>query len=151
MYLEASDRLQRLGYVHYEISNFAQPGRESRHNLRYWTNADTIGAGVSAAGFQDGVRWKNTPKLQAYIDAGLGGKAPEREETSLPADELSREELMLRLRLRSGVDAQVVRRLGIPVLDTFLSKGWATELDGRFALRPSGWLMSNQLFQHFVS
>lgn len=150
MYMEASELLERLGYGHYEISNFARAGRESRHNLRYWLNADTLGAGVSAAGFRDGVRWKNTTRLQSYTEAGLAGRAPEREEVALPAGDLARETMMLALRLRSGVRAEDLRRLDIPDLDTFLAKGWATEAQGRFALRPSGWLVSNQLFQHFV-
>jgi oxygen-independent coproporphyrinogen-3 oxidase len=151
MYLEASDALTAAGYEHYEISNFARPGRASRHNLRYWTNADTIGAGVSAAGFLDGVRWKNTTRFADYIQAGLEGRAPDREETALPKDELDRETMMLNLRLRDGVDATALRRLQVPVLDTFLSKGWATEAAGKVRLNPAGWLVSNQLFQHFVS
>ena len=150
MYLDASTALVAAGFEHYEISNFARPGRASRHNLRYWTNADTIGAGVSAAGFLDGVRWKNTSRFADYVRAGLEGRAPEREETALPADERQRELMMLNLRLREGVDAATLRRMNVPVLDAFLRRGWATETAGRYRLNPSGWLVSNQLFQHFV-
>ncbi len=151
MYMEASSTLQARGYVHYEISNFCRPGRESAHNLRYWLNGDSIGAGVSAAGFCQGMRWKNTTRFQAYVESGMAGRAPEREELILSPDEQEREKLMLGLRLRTGVSAAALREMKIPTLDVFLSKGWASETDGRFVLTPSGWLVSNQLFHHFVT
>jgi len=151
MYLLASETLERAGFSHYEISNFCRPGRESLHNLRYWLNEDVIGIGVSAAGYRGGVRRKNTSKLQSYIERCLSGQLPEAEETALESNERGREDLMLRLRLRSGADASALRNAGVPNLDVFLSKGLADEVDGRFALRPAGWLLSNQLFQHLVS
>ena len=151
MYLLASETLERAGFSHYEISNFARPGRESLHNLRYWLNEDVIGVGVSAAGYRNGVRRKNTSKLHPYIEQCLAGTLPEAEETSLDLSERDREDLMLRLRLRSGADASALRNAGVPNLDVFLSRGLAIETDGRFALRPAGWLLSNQLFQHLVA
>ncbi len=151
MYLFASETLENAGFSHYEISNFARPGRESLHNLRYWLNEDVIGIGVSAAGYRAGVRRKNTTKLQSYIERCLAGQRPDAEETELASSERDREDLMLRLRLRSGADAAALRQAGVPNLDVFLSKGLAIEAEGRFALRPAGWLLSNQLFQHLVA
>jgi oxygen-independent coproporphyrinogen III oxidase len=151
MYLMASEMLGAAGFVHYEISNFARPGRESRHNLRYWLNQDVIGVGVSAAGYRNGVRRKNTPRLQSYLESCRAGRLPEADDVRLDDAERAREDLMLQLRLERGVDAAALRRSGVPNLDVFLSQGLAVEKDGRFALRPAGWLVSNQLFQHLVA
>lgn len=151
MYLLASERFSSAGFLHYEISNFAQPGRESKHNLRYWLNQDVIGVGVSAAGYRNSVRRKNTSQLQVYLERSLAGQATETEETLLDPTERDRENLMLQLRLRSGVDAGQLRRTGVPNIDLFLAHGLAEESAGRFTLRPAGWLVSNQLFQHLVA
>src|SRR4029450_11459048 len=59
MYLSGLDRMDRAGYVQYEISNVARPGRESRHNLKYWTDDEWLGFGCGAHSTRRGVRWKN--------------------------------------------------------------------------------------------
>ena len=151
MYLLASERLQAAGFIHYEISNFSRPGRESRHNLRYWLNQDVLGAGVSAAGYRDGVRRKNTSQLSVYLDRCLAGESAEIEQVALTPIAREHEDLMLQLRLRSGVEAEKLRVAGVPNLAFFVSQGLAEEAGGRFALRPAGWLLSNQLFQHLVA
>ena len=59
--------LKDAGYEHYEISNFALPGRKSQHNSLYWNMDDYIGCGLGASGFVDGTRYRNTPDLEEYI------------------------------------------------------------------------------------
>jgi oxygen-independent coproporphyrinogen-3 oxidase len=74
MYEAAIDRLGREGFEHYEISNWARPGRRCRHNLLYWHNARWWPLGPAAAGHIDGWRWTNVPRLDEYL--GSGGLPP---------------------------------------------------------------------------
>ena len=68
MYHQALEMLETAGYHHYEISNAAKPGRESRHNLRYWTMADYLGCGLGAHSYRDGVRSGNTEDFNTYLN-----------------------------------------------------------------------------------
>ncbi|MBQ9016489.1 MAG: radical SAM family heme chaperone HemW [Firmicutes bacterium] len=68
MYHEAIALLKQAGYVHYEISNTAYPGRESRHNLKYWSYEEYLGLGPGASSFFGGQRFKNHEKMNRYID-----------------------------------------------------------------------------------
>ncbi len=64
--------LKEHGYIHYEISNFSLPGKESKHNIRYWLQEFYIGAGISAWGFINFVRYENLPTIQGYIRGNVG-------------------------------------------------------------------------------
>lgn len=150
MYLLAAEQLKAAGYVHYEISNFAKPGKESQHNLRYWKNEDTIGVGIASASYLDGKRYKNTNRLKTYIDDCLGGRIPVREKTQLPSADVRKESIMLGLRLNQGVAVDVIEEMKIPMTSTFLARGLATVEKGMYSLTPQGWLLSNLLFQQLV-
>jgi len=79
MYAHTIDRLADAGLAHYEISNFARPGHESRHNLVYWTNDAYFGVGLGAARYVGGVRSVNTRDLGTYLrrlEAGLDATGP---------------------------------------------------------------------------
>ena len=69
MYHEAITLLKQAGYVHYEISNTAFPGKESRHNLKYWSYEEYLGLGPGASSFFGGKRFKNHEKMNRYIDS----------------------------------------------------------------------------------
>src|SRR5204863_5317974 len=73
MYLEAMARLDAAGYHQYEISNVAKPGRESRHNLKYWTDGEWLGFGCGAHSTRRAVRWKNLSSRTEYIAAVASG------------------------------------------------------------------------------
>ena len=99
MYELICDKLSMKKYNHYEISNFAKLGKESKHNLNYWHNNEYYGFGVGAHGYVHGVRYENTKSLTAYIKG----------ETLLKEEVLSKEdsmynELMLGLRLLDGIN-----------------------------------------------
>ena len=78
MYAPTIDRLGRAGLAMYEISNFARPGHESRHNLVYWANDAYFGFGVGAARYVRGVRSVNTRDLPAYLRRIEAGRAGDR-------------------------------------------------------------------------
>ena len=94
--------LERAGFEHYEISNFSQPGFESRHNLMYWDNAEYYGIGAGASGYVNGVRYKNHGPIRHYLSAVEEGNARITEE-HLSQKEQMEEEMFLGLRKKSGV------------------------------------------------
>jgi oxygen-independent coproporphyrinogen-3 oxidase len=123
------DRLTTAGYRWYETANFCRTdgGRDlrSRHNLAYWLGRDYVGLGIGAFSTVDGGRWRNTPRLSAYVSALAARRRPEREVEPLPLDVRRRERVMLGLRLDEpleldGLDAvlderglQRLQRLGL--------------------------------------
>ncbi len=101
------------GLEHYEISNFAQPGRRCRHNITYWKNAPYLGLGPGASRYLNGVRQTNRPDLQAYLDGVLTGKAPAATKERLTGRAAAAETLMLGLRMTEGVEMSgFLRRFG---------------------------------------
>jgi oxygen-independent coproporphyrinogen-3 oxidase len=104
MYEATRDRLALAGYEHYEISNWAKPGRASRHNLTYWRDGRWIGVGAGAASSYAGRRWKNTPVLERYISSVRERGLAARVEDEVP-DRRTRmmDFLTLGLRLGEGV------------------------------------------------
>lgn len=101
-YLSCVERLAALGYRQYEISNFAKPGYEGRHNLLYWNCRDYIGVGVSAAGCLSGKRFSTPPGLQSFLNE----KAEYVEEGACTAEDF----IMLQLRLVSGLSLSALQR-----------------------------------------
>ena len=103
-------RLTEAGYRWYETANFAlspelDGGRDlrSKHNLAYWLGRDYLGVGVGAVSTIDAVRWRNTPRLGAYLTALAAGEQPARELEQLNGEVVLRERLMLGLRLDEPV------------------------------------------------
>jgi len=109
-YEMACTMLEAAGYHHYEISNWARPGFESRHNILYWTQGDYIGLGIGAHSHRAGHRWWNARALGRYLADPT--RARDGEE-NLTASERDEEWLSLRMRLIDGVDlTEATARLG---------------------------------------
>lgn len=153
LYLWTVGRLQRAGLPQYEISNFAKPGFESQHNLRYWLTKPYIGFGPGAHSDFGGRRYSFVRDLDGYIHGVLWGGAIIDSEELIPRRERGGEYLMLRLRTVRGVEeweyrgdyfmdfAPLERRL-----EEFQTQGWAKKTEeGRWRLTPRGFLVSNQL------
>lgn len=119
-YYAAIDAAGRAGLEHYEISNFARPGRQCRHNLTYWHNEPYLGIGPAAAGYIQGRRQTNTADLGAYVSAIENGHSAAQTAETLAGRQLMGETLMLALRLREGVGrADFQARFGADPLDVF--------------------------------
>ena len=148
MYLETVDFLESRGYRQYEISNFAKPGRESRHNLKYWTLGEYAGFGPGAHSDFRGRRYAWARDLEAY----LRGKPPLSEDQAMSPRDREAEWLMLSIRLVRGLDMAAweerFRRPFAPFLP-FLNRceaaGYAAREEGRWRLTPRGFLVSNQI------
>jgi oxygen-independent coproporphyrinogen III oxidase len=91
--------LEAAGYRWYETANFCRDGRQALHNLGYWLGRDYLGLGIGAVSTVAGLRWRNAPKLGAYLDALAAGRRPPRELEELDAHTRHVERLMLALRL----------------------------------------------------
>ncbi|WP_273450491.1 radical SAM family heme chaperone HemW [Streptococcus ferus] len=103
MFAYILSELKRQGFDHYEISNFAKPGFESRHNLMYWDNAEYYGIGAGASGYLNGMRYRNRGPIQHYLKAvSEQGHARLHEEYLTKAEQME-EEMFLGLRKKSGI------------------------------------------------
>jgi oxygen-independent coproporphyrinogen-3 oxidase len=106
LYAHAIDSLERAGFEHYEISNFARPGRRSRHNQVYWANEPYLGFGMGAARYVDGRRETNTRDLRSYIRKALAGQSTTFQSEMLPPKERAKETMAVQLRRAEGVQRQ---------------------------------------------
>ncbi|HYN86617.1 MAG TPA: radical SAM family heme chaperone HemW [Pyrinomonadaceae bacterium] len=160
MYNLLAARTRECGYEQYEISNFARPGRESRHNMKYWTGAPFYGFGPSAHSFDGRARrWSNERDARAYVELVERDGSAVVEVTELDEREASAEALFLGLRLLSrGVDLGEhrarfrtdVRALYAEDLRRFREAGLVS-IDGDvLRLTPAGALLSNEVFAAFV-
>jgi len=157
-YEHARELLAGEGYVQYEISNFARPGFESRHNRKYWRLEPYLGLGAGAHSFDGLVRWANETSPGAYAGRLERNELPISEWRSLPAVEQLEEFFFLGLRERDGVDLHVAAECwGLPAIDAwqdritaFVRDGWLEEQGSRVRLAPSTYLVSNELFQEFL-
>ena len=154
LYLDTVELMEQHGFLQYEISNFALPGRESRHNLKYWRCQEYLGAGPAAHSFLDGRRFYFPRDLAGFVNAsdpweqvvqdGSGGDA--------------QEQLMMRLRLREGIDLGWFARSFSLELEPmykraqFLQKHGLLELQkGRLFLTPQGFLLSNSVISDLLA
>lgn len=104
MYAEAIDRLNAAGLEHYEVSNFAIPGRRSRHNEVYWAGSEYFAAGPGAARYVGGVRSTNHRSTTTYLKRVAAGESPIFEQEELTAEQRAHELLVLGLRRLEGVE-----------------------------------------------
>jgi oxygen-independent coproporphyrinogen-3 oxidase len=103
MYSRAIDLLEAAGFEHYEISNFALPGRRSRHNQVYWANEAYFGFGMGAARYVNGRRELNTRDLRQYIRRCRAGESPTFQSETLEPEERARETMAIQLRRCDGI------------------------------------------------
>lgn len=117
---ELNKRLQDNGFVKYEISNYAYPGFESKHNLCYWNQEKYIGFGVNASSFFNLKRYKNTSNIDKYIDGIKNNKNIVVETEELDKLSLMKEYIILKLRLSKGVEiSEFKQKFGTDIFDIF--------------------------------
>ncbi|MBO0724892.1 MAG: radical SAM family heme chaperone HemW [Blastocatellia bacterium] len=158
MYFALMDEAERRGFEHYEISNWARPGFESRHNLKYWIGAPYWAFGVSAAGYDGRMRWSNTRNIHEYLAKIESSQSPIVERIELDDDDRQSENLFLRLRLKDGVDlGEHLRRFGVDALERYrdeierLRQAGLLELgDNRLKISRAGTVLANEVFAAFV-
>ena len=152
LYLWTVERLAQAGYAQYEISNFAKPGFQSRHNLKYWMGREYMGFGASAHSDFGGCRYAYIRDLEGFIRGVMDGDRLLAESEMIPPRERGSEYLMLRLRTTHGIEEWEYRREFYMNFDPIAAKlaeyeqrGWAERVDRRWRLTPEGFLLSNRL------
>jgi oxygen-independent coproporphyrinogen-3 oxidase len=149
-YEQACERLAAVGYQHYEISNWALPGRESRHNLKYWRREPYLGLGAGAHSFSGTQRWANAHDAVAYVGAIQQGRIPVEQEEAVGAGEALNEELFLGLRLLEGIDfVDIERRYNVKLaarLEGLRAAGLLDMQGTRVKLAAARLAVSNEVF-----
>jgi oxygen-independent coproporphyrinogen-3 oxidase len=143
LYEKASQALRRMGYHHYEISNYAHPGFESRHNLKYWLLEPYVGFGLDAHSFDGLHRFSNADTVPAYFKSE---KPPQT--TSDPAEE----HFFVGLRLLDGIEPSPAewQRFAGPI-EKWERAGMLERAGVRLRLTPPAVLVSNEIFQEFLN
>ncbi|NWG14847.1 MAG: radical SAM family heme chaperone HemW [Acidobacteria bacterium] len=158
LYAESIEWLSGAGLLQYEISNFADPGRECRHNLKYWTCRPVLGFGVSSHSFDGAARIANVSSLQDYLRSVEAGRSPEETRTHLDARQALEETLFLGLRLNRGVDLNELKARdgkGIlaefeSVLDEMSRRGLVENVGRTVRLTGRGRLLANEVFSSLL-
>ncbi len=149
-YEMAQESLRAAGYHHYEISNWAKPGFESRHNLKYWRREPYLGFGAGAHSFSGAERWANAHDAAAYVTAVQSGRLPVEQHETLTAERALEEELFLGLRQLDGIDvARIERMYGVALagrFDPLASAGLLEREGGVVRLAPGKLSVSNEVF-----
>jgi len=152
MYLACVELLSQRGFAQYEISNFAKPGRQSRHNMKYWKLEEYAGFGPGAHSDFGGVRYAYGRDLSAYVEGVLGGTLQVSEQEAIPLRSRDTEYIMLSLRTAAGISRptfeNTFRQRFAPLEEAFLvyeKAGLAVRTKDGWRLTAQGFLLSNTI------
>lgn len=148
------ETLKAAGYEHYEISNFAKPSAQSKHNRIYWENHPYVGLGPSAHGRLGNTRYGNVRSIKKYITSVQSVGHAQAEQYAFNDVE---DTLLMGLRLREGVHVQTLEaRIGgslyerYPKLTTFVEQGLLKEENGHLSFTDQGLFLGNVVFSEFI-
>ena len=155
MYHETKRFLKDCGYERYEISNYAKPGRECRHNIGYWTGVPYLGLGLGASSYLDGCRFTVNPDMKQYLEEKPGMFA---DIEKLTKKDMEEEFFYVGLRMTAGVSlSEFERRFGISakevypgLMETFVKEKAARFEGDRFVLTDYGLDVSNYIMAQFL-
>jgi oxygen-independent coproporphyrinogen-3 oxidase len=164
MYEYAIEWLSAQGFTHYEISNFARPGYECRHNLNYWDRGDYYGAGLGAHSLIDNQRLRNTDDLKNYIRLLIQNDSPGRVIDYISDEKALSEAIFLGLRKTEGIIVEsLAMRYKVNILSSYRKVIEDLQTAGLISISPSGCsnktnisltrkglLLSNEVFEKFV-
>lgn len=153
MYDMVNSMLKEAGFVRYEVSNFAIPTYESKHNFKYWKDVDYLGLGVSSHSFMEGYRFNNTPRLDEYIDMINNGQLPIVNKEFIRDSEKRTEFIMLSLRLATGLNLEKFRKrfkedllkTRSTQIQTLIKNGYIFIEDGFLKIAPQHFYVSNRI------
>jgi oxygen-independent coproporphyrinogen-3 oxidase len=158
MYAHTIDRLVQTGYEHYEVSNFARPGRRSRHNQVYWSGDGYFAAGPGAARYVNGVRETNHRSTTTYLERVLAGESAVAEREELDSETRAREFLVFALRRLEGISRTVFRhrtqfeieQLAARPLQKFVELGLLSDDGKQVRLTREGLFVSDAMWPEFL-
>jgi len=157
-WLEAGESLAARGFSHYEISNWARPGQQARHNVKYWKRTPTLGLGVSAHELWSGRRRANVSGLPSYLSLLRDARRPTAQDEPVTAGDAARERIFLGLRLSEGVPGEEIEGWIGDAGDALLTADYAAWQEegllrkdaGLVRFTERGFLLSNEVLCRFV-
>ncbi|MBN2843935.1 MAG: radical SAM family heme chaperone HemW [Sedimentisphaerales bacterium] len=158
MYYLTIDTLSNAGIYQYEISNFARPGKESLHNLRYWDDLDYIGIGPSAGSHNGNTRWTNIDNISEYIIRMKDGKYGFDQKDIISVEDTVRQAAILALRKTAGINiTEFQKRFNLSPLDYFanaiarnVEKGYLESDGNHIGLTRNGLSFYDLVAQDFI-
>lgn len=158
IYLWTGKFLKEAGYEQYEISNYAKPGKESRHNLKYWEREDYLGLGLGAASMVRNIRMSNTKDMRTYLERCDKPKTMREDVQFLEEPRQMEEFMFLGLRKTRGVSKKEFKRIFGREMDMVYEKalhkclenGMLLEHKDRIFLSEEGTLLSNMVLSEFL-
>lgn len=155
MYHETKRFLRECGYERYEISNYAKPGRECRHNIGYWTGVPYLGLGLGASSYMNGSRFAVSSDMQQYLEEKPGTFT---DVEKLTKKDMEEEFFYVGLRMTAGVSlSEFERRFGMSaeevypgLMETFVEEKAAEFRGDRFVLTDYGLDVSNYIMAQFL-
>ena len=152
-YVQADEALTRAGFAWYEVSNWARPGGECRHNLGYWRGDDWWGVGPGAHSHVRGVRWWNVRHPAAYAERIAAGTSPAQARELLSATDRAVEDVLLHVRLREGIALTALPGPALDVAARAVADGLADPSAyalGRLVLTRRGRLLADGLVRDLL-
>ena len=146
MFLYLCDFLEKNGFEHYEISNFAIKGFESKHNLCYWHNKNYYGFGLNASGYEGKKRYKNKSILNDYLNNPLQFE----EQTVLTDNQKKEEEIFLALRLKEGISTDKIAPKYSIIIEKYTRLNLVEIKNNHLKLTKQGILLSNEIMSEFI-
>jgi len=153
-FLSTSEYLERSGYHHYEVSNYAaSPDRKSRHNQKYWDHTTYLGLGPASHSYREGRRWWNHRNIEAYLNDLALGTAPIAGAETLTGEDLRLETLFMSLRTAAGIDLAAFRRhfgedlteKSKELIESLITRGFIVVNDERIYPTRQGLVVADQL------
>ena len=154
MYLKAIETLEKQGFEHYEISNFARQNKYSRHNVNYWKCGEYYGFGLAAHGYIDGIRYSNPANFNDYFK----NFTQPAQKHKLTKQEQLEEQIFLGLRLKQGINlTEINKKFDIDfgkkysdILNKYTQTGHLDLKNNIIAFTPNGFLISNYILSNFL-
>lgn len=158
MYLDAITQLTGAGFQHYEVSNFALPGHQCRHNMVYWRADEYYAFGPGAASYLNGVRRTNVRSVVRWLRAWQQGESAVEDCEELSNEEKAREAIMLAFRMREGLNLPAFQErfdvsfaeIAGPVLQQHLDRGFLQQQSDYVALTTEGLLIADTIIADFL-
>lgn len=151
-------KLDKSGYTRYEISNYAKPGYESKHNLKYWNQEEYLGFGAAASSFVNSIRYTNISNIEKYINNISSGMSNKNEIEEMDKLGLIKEYIILKLRLKEGINLNIFKTkfkqdiydLYKDKIDILISQGLLEKEGDNIRLTYKGEDLANLVWQEFI-
>ncbi|HRK61023.1 MAG TPA: radical SAM family heme chaperone HemW [Candidatus Omnitrophota bacterium] len=145
--------LESAGFIHYELSNFAKPGFESRHNLIYWNNQSYLGLGPGAFSYMNGIRYQFSDSVDGYFRKTLAQDWTNQTEDRLTEEEIEKESFLTGIRLKEGMDLRRLDILRDPFekeSEIYIQEGLLEKDEFRLKFTPKGKPLAELILRRFA-